>query len=39
MVKCKPELNAQIVHEYLLTTQSTGDVSEKYRISECRIAE
>ena len=34
MVKYKPELKAQIVHEYLLTAQSINDLSEKYHIGE-----
>ena len=32
MVKYKPKLNAQIVHEYFSTTQSINDLSEKYYI-------
>ena len=32
MVKYKPELKAQIVNEYLSTSQSTYDLGEKYQI-------
>jgi transposase len=39
MTKYKAELKAQIVHEYLSTSQSTYDLSKKYKISERRIAE
>lgn len=39
MVKYKPELKAQIVNEYLSTTQSINDLSEKYQIDNRRIGE
>ncbi|WP_239461114.1 helix-turn-helix domain-containing protein [Ligilactobacillus aviarius] len=38
MVKYKPELKAQIVHEYLSTVQSTNDLSEKYHIGSRQIS-
>ena len=38
MVKHNPELKAQIVHEYLSTTQSTNDLSKKYHIGKSQIA-
>ena len=38
MVKYNPELKAQIVHEYLSTTQSTNDLSKKYHIGKSQIA-
>ena len=38
MVKYKPELKAQIVHEYLSTAQSTNDLSKKYHIGKRQIA-
>ncbi|WP_155728814.1 helix-turn-helix domain-containing protein, partial [Ligilactobacillus aviarius] len=38
MVKYKPELKAQIVHEYLSTAQSTYDLSKKYHIGRRQIA-
>ena len=38
MVKYKPELKAQIVHEYLSTAQSINDLSEKYHIGESQIS-
>lgn len=38
MVKYKPELKAQIVHEYLSTAQSTNDLSKKYHIERRQIA-
>lgn len=39
MTKYKSELKAQIVHEYLSTSQSTNDLSKKYQINGRRIAE
>lgn len=39
MVKYKPELKAQIVNEYLSTSQSTNALSEKYQISGRQITE
>lgn len=39
MTKYKPEPKAQIVQEYLSTSQSTNDLSKKYQISGRRIAE
>ncbi len=39
MVKYKPELKAQIVNEYLSTSQSTYDLGEKYQIDRRRIGE
>ncbi|EEW52642.1 hypothetical protein HMPREF0494_2186 [Limosilactobacillus antri DSM 16041] len=39
MVKYKPELKVQIVHEYLSTSQNTYDLSEKYQIDNRRIGE
>ena len=38
MVKYKSELKAQIVHEYLSTSQSTNALSEKYQINRREIA-
>lgn len=39
MTKYKPELKAQIVQEYLSTSQSTNDLSKKYQIGRRCIAE
>ncbi|UXC67255.1 helix-turn-helix domain containing protein [Limosilactobacillus oris] len=39
MVKYKPGLKAQIVHEHLSTSQNTYDLSEKYQIDNQRIGE
>ncbi len=39
MVKYKPELKAQIVNEYLSTSQSAYVLSDKYQISRRRITE
>lgn len=39
MVKYKPELKAQIVNEYLSTSQSTNTLSKKYQIGKRQIAE
>lgn len=38
MVKYQAELKAQIVHEYLSTSQNTNDLSQKYKISRREIA-
>ncbi|AWD62238.1 helix-turn-helix domain-containing protein [Limosilactobacillus reuteri] len=38
MVKYKSELKAQIVHEYLSTSQSAYDLSKKYQINRREIA-
>lgn len=38
MTKHKPELKAQIVHEYLSTSQSINDLSEKYQINGQQIS-
>ena len=38
MVKYKSELKVQIVHEYLSTSQSTCDLSQKYQINKREIA-
>lgn len=39
MVKYHPELKAQVVHEYLSTSQSIHDLSKKYQIDNRRISE
>lgn len=38
MTKYKAELKAQIVHEYLSTSQSINDLSEKYQINKQQIS-
>lgn len=38
MTKYNPELKAQIVHEYLSTSQSSNDLGEKYNISRRLIS-
>ena len=38
MTKYNPELKAQIVQEYLSTSQSSSDLGEKYNISRRLIS-